>query len=237
MKITAYKLNDNALQIVPAEVKRNWMDGTVDKYSYRCLPMTIANSYGWEIRSNSEFTAEYMGGETTDSIKITTIEGNNVPESHFGHGILTWHVGYLFKTEYPYGLYVRGPVNEMYANIVPLSGIVETHWLPFTFTMNWKFINPGGIHMKKDAIICHVFPIDLTVFDNMETEIVPIFENPELLNDHVAWMQSRKEFSKNMKHPLDWQKNYSRGTYPNKDVQVKEHKTKIKVPEFKNKND
>ncbi len=35
--------------IRPAESKRQWMDDSPQSYAYRCLPLTIANTHGWEI--------------------------------------------------------------------------------------------------------------------------------------------------------------------------------------------
>jgi len=238
MKITAYKISEHVPPLVPARVKREWMDNTVNRFAYRCLPLTIANSYGWEIRSTSEFIAEYIGGSSPDNIKIKQISGNSFPQSYFGEGILTWHPGYIFKTEYPYGLYVQGPVNESYSNFIPLAGVVETHWLPFTFTMNWKFTAPGIIHMKQGAPICNIFPVDLTIFDNIEAEIVPLQNNKELYDDHMAWSDSRTQFLKNPRKPEDWEKNYFKGVHPHKkNEKMETHITKLNVKEFQIKND
>lgn len=239
MKITAYKLNDNAFDLVPASVNRDWMTNSSNKFAYRCLPLLIGNGYGWELRSNSEFIAQYKGGNTQQDIEITNLCGTNFPTSHFGEGVITWHVGYLFKTEYPYGLYVTGPPNTKYLNIIPLTGIVETYWLPFTFTMNWKFMGPGGIHIKPGDIICQIFPVDMTMFDNVEAEIVPINNDPEMLKQFTEWSTSRGKFLSNLesKNASSWQKNYFRGTHPDKDEIIETHKTNLNVPEFKIKND
>ena len=57
---------------------------------------------------------------------------------NFGHGVLTWHLNYLFRTSPGYNLYARGPANWPKDGIVPLEGIIETDWSVATFTMNWK---------------------------------------------------------------------------------------------------
>ena len=35
------------------------------------------------------------------------------------------------------------------AHLQPLAGVVETDWLPFPFTMNWLFTQPGRVRFEK----------------------------------------------------------------------------------------
>lgn len=234
MKITAYKVVRDVMELRPASPNRGWMDDSINKNAYRCLPLTMANSYGWELLSRSEITAEWNGGQRPDDVKITRASGACFPSSHFGEGVLTWHTGYLFRTEFPYGLYVTGSPNEPFHNIVCLSGIVETHWLPFPFTMNWRFTAPGSITIKEGDVIAHVFPVKLDVFDDMESaEIIPIEDNPELYGEYKEWSESRLQFNKKTRASDEWQKNYFKGVNL-KGEKIEDHRTKPNVPNFKN---
>jgi len=50
---------DNMDKLIrPRTAKRQWMDETPDRYAYRCIPMTMANTMGWELLSqvNCEIT-------------------------------------------------------------------------------------------------------------------------------------------------------------------------------------
>ena len=44
-------------RIRPADVKREWMDATAERFAYRCLPLNIANAHGWEVPSPCSFEA------------------------------------------------------------------------------------------------------------------------------------------------------------------------------------
>jgi len=57
IKITAYQVVNDSMEIRPASPNRKWMDDSINKNPYRCLPLTMANSYGWEIISKSEVVA------------------------------------------------------------------------------------------------------------------------------------------------------------------------------------
>lgn len=248
MKIIAYPVSANLFPIKPANQKRQWMDKANAKNPYRCLPLSIANGYGWEILSPAKFMASWNGGISPADVKITALEGTSAATSLFGEGTFTWHTGYLFKTEYPYALYVTGAPNYPKSNVIPLSGIVETYWLPFSFTMNWRFTQPGEVIVEKDEPICQIFPVDITLFDYAEPEIKTLEEDVEFSNDYWNWHYERDNFIKRKSHGLgngqSWQKNYIQGNYPPDGERkcpfhIKSdgnhesvHKTKINVPEF-----
>ena len=86
----------------------------------------------------------WSGGKELEAIRIKTAgPAHLAPISHFGSGVLTFHVTVLFRTEPGINLWVTGPVNRPKDGIAPLSGVIETDWAPYTFTMNWLFTRPG----------------------------------------------------------------------------------------------
>ena len=49
-KLIAYRIYSRAgHKIIAGQSRRQWMDETRHRHAYRCLPLTIANSMGWEI--------------------------------------------------------------------------------------------------------------------------------------------------------------------------------------------
>lgn len=66
----------------------------------RCLPMLIANQSGWELRNPCAFTATWLGQQGVDVMIAPDKRdaGQLLPASHFGNGILTWHLPFLFRT-------------------------------------------------------------------------------------------------------------------------------------------
>jgi hypothetical protein len=209
------------------------MDESVNKNPYRCLPMLMANSYGWDLVSKSEFTAEWNGGQLPKDLVIEQISGECTPMSHFGEGVITWHTGFLFKTEYPYGVFVTGSQNEPIKNITCLSGIVETHWLSFPFTLNWKFTTPSKIKVNVGDVISQLIPVRLDIFENAEAEIVDIDQNLELKKEYEDFRNYRFEFnSRPNRKNGEWQKNYFQGSKLSGEP-AEMHITKIKAPIFK----
>ena len=57
MKLIAHVIDGHQVDIRPAPVERDWMEATSQRFAYRCLPLNIANAYGWEVLCNASFLA------------------------------------------------------------------------------------------------------------------------------------------------------------------------------------
>jgi hypothetical protein len=161
------------------------MDRIPNHHAYRCLPLSIANSHGWEVLSPCAFSVEWTGGIHARDLKLSVLDGHphlsHLAASHFAFGIVTFHLGYLFRTEPGWDLFASGPLNAVKDGIAPLSGIIETDWLPYPFTMNWQMTRPGTVRFDKDEPLCMVFPLVHGALPTVEFEIFNLDDDPELL--------------------------------------------------------
>lgn len=232
MKLVAYRVTNLDLPITPASANRGWME-FFNRFPYRCLPLTIANATGWEVRFNADLELTWNGADDVNAVKILNKSPeNNWCSSHFGAGILTMNLPYLFRTPPGVDLWVRGPVNEPRADIAPLEGIVETWWLPFTFTMNWQCLaKDTPIVFKKGDVACRIVPVPHGYLQQFEPEFRNLTDDPELLRQYDVWNRSRTEFNKTFKAE-DWQKHYHRGENYTTGEQVAEHVTAVKLADF-----
>lgn len=214
--------------ISTSKVKRTWMDNTPKKNAYRCLPLNIANQYGWTVYSPSNFYAEWNGG---NEISDLTTKGFRAAHSVFGNGILTISVDFIIKTEENISTYVKGVSNNPKENIYPLEGIVETDWLPFTFTMNYKFYKPGRVEFYKDEPLFMFFPIERSFIENFDIEYFPVALDEEMYLDYTKYAKSRT------KHIVEkikgWQKYYVTGNIVDEKKELINHKTKLNLKEPK----
>jgi Family of unknown function (DUF6065) len=241
MKLTAYVLDGVKLHIRPAPLEREWMDATDLRFAYRCLPLNIANSYGWELLCPSDFTAIWYGGATTDAIHIQS-GYHTMPAavSQFGYGILTFHVNCVFRTEPGFDLMAQGPINRPKDGISALAGIIETDWAPYTFTMNWQFTRKGvPVTFKAGEPFCHIIPVRRGEIETFEPELKPISEQPELHQQLKTWIDSRTRFNTQAKRPgtkeyeEGWQKRYFRGLdVQDRPGEVADHHTRVKLRPF-----
>jgi hypothetical protein len=242
--IIAYTLNHEMdMPILRAPQERAWMDNTRMRFAYRCLPLLIANQHGWWILNDRTFSAVWDGREDLDAITIRFEDGEAYPHSamtHFGHGVLTFSIPYLFRTPPGYNLLVRGPTNEPRDGIQALDALVETDWNRATFTMNWIFTRPHTpITFAKGEPICQIAPVQRGEIEEFRGEIRDIDENPELKTAYTEWSERRNQFNADLRVPESeaarqlWQKDYFQGVADGE--RVDGHQTRLKLNEFEKK--
>lgn len=218
-KLVAYRTGAVKQRIVAGRQRRTWMNDTDARYAYRCLPLTIANAMGWEILLPGKVVATWTGGKKLSDITVESdeYESEKLATSHFGHGILTFPVCYLFRTDPGFALWARGIPNNPKDGIAPLDGIIETDWAPFTFTMNWKFTRPGRVVFEKEEPFCFITPIEYSALSEVIPQILPIEEAPEIAAQYRVYSAARKTFNDglSLNDPATvkqgWQKWYMRG--------------------------
>jgi len=210
--------------LVPGRPERAWMEAFDARHPYRCLPLTMANTTGWDILSPVGFTVEWNGGTAQSDLTIRADhphpDFHEFARSHFSTGVLTLHPGYLFRTPPGWSMWCMGPPNHIKDGIQPLVGLVETDWLPFPFTMNWHFTRPGRVRFERGESFCF---ITLTEDKPMETfDVVHrrMESDPELHAQFNAWGTRRAEFNTRLAKGDPetvreaWQRFYFRGELP-----------------------
>lgn len=243
MKLIAYPVVANPPEIRPAESTRPWLEKIPKKYGYRCLPLTVANAHGWEILCPTGFTVTWDGQHRKEGMRIE-MDGDAGwrPDSHFGSGVLTFHVGYLFRTEKDVNLSVGGPPNRAKDGIGPLSGIVETDWSPYSFTMNWQMTRANlPVRFEAGEPFCFLSPVQRGLIDAQEPEIRTMSEDPALVARHKEWLDSRGQFIEDLRKPGSeaasqrWQKNYYLGEFRDGAPGPEDHQIKLTVRPFADK--
>ena len=258
MDLVCYLHPGWAPQIRPAEATRDWMDATGEAFAYRCLPLNIANGHGWEVLASCDFEACWRGGAGVEDVVIRLKPGlaanqaqpgvaanhaqpgvaaREAPVSIFGQGVLTFHIQGIFRTPPGWNLFVTGSPNVGRDGIVPLSGVIETDWSPYSFTMNWRFVRRNRwVSFTKGEPICFMFPVQRHALELFCPRFAPLTD--DLMVQFKAWSASRDAFriemEKNPPHaPADkWQKRYYRGIDMHERQGVVDHKAKLRLAAF-----
>jgi hypothetical protein len=239
-KLIAYRVSWYPMRLVVAPADRDWMDATPDRFANRCLPLRIAAQAGWFILNSHALRVTWNGGNDTSDIEIESLDGEEAlpASSHFGSGILTWNLPFLFRTPPGYNLHVRGPANWPKDGAYPLEGIVETDWLESTFTMNWKLTRADlPVIFEAGEPICMIVPQRRGELETFAPEIREIGEAPELASAYERWGEGRERFNRELDVPgsgaqkRGWQKDYVRGMTLG-GVRAKEHQTKLRLKDF-----
>ena len=227
MKLRCYALNEFPPQIVPASSRRDWMDAFPDRHAYRCLPLSIANSSGWEVLCPVPIEVKWTGGPLVSDLTVRALKPlpggrplDHFCRSNFSSGIVTFHTDYIFMTDPDWELITTGPPNLPKYNAYPLTGLIESDWLPYPFTMNWQIQRPGKVLFDEGEPYCFIYPVAKQALLDCEVEIHRLVDNPELAAQHDEFRNSREEFMrKKREDPANapkeaWQRHYFVGRHP-----------------------
>jgi hypothetical protein len=226
-RLEAFRTVKDAPALVPCTQERAWMDVFTDRHAYRCLPLTIANTHGWEILVPGAFEVEWNGGPNIADLTVRALEPypegfpfEHFATSNFARGVVTFHTGYLFRTPPGWNLLTTGAFNEPRPGISALTGIIESDWLPYPFTMNWQMLNPGTVRFEKDEVFCTVMPIPKNYLDQWDVAIHEMGDDPILFAEHEQFRTSRESFRKRLEAKEaealadGWQRHYFVGRFP-----------------------
>jgi hypothetical protein len=241
-QIYAYELhNPNGMSLGVAPVNRSWMDDSDKRFAYRCLPLVMANTAGWLIKNPIKFSVWWKGGKKKDDLIVEFPDGRNDDRvvSHFGSGVLTFKLPYLFRTPKNINLWVKGPSNSPKDGIQALEGIVESDWSASTFTMNWILTRSNHlVSFDEGESICMVIPVTRGLAESLMPIQCPISTNPSLQTEFNLWQQKREKFLEMLNKQVPevvrqgWEKDYFKGINPG-GTAVLEHQTQMNLKDFK----
>lgn len=178
--------------------KREWF---TDNF-YRCLPLTIANQYGFVVKAAFDFTLRWDGkndsevyikyGENSKHFK------NNVSRvqiqqllGNFQHGIMSIVNFWTFRTPPGINLMTIQPPNMINnPDLFVMSGVVETDNLRSMFTFNLKVLTPNkDIVIKKGDPLTAFIPIPRYFVENFEIDIAEKYFDQETMDSEYEQME------------------------------------------------
>jgi hypothetical protein len=169
-----FMMNNNDLKsmLVKPSKKRDWFEPNF----YNCLPLLIANQYGFYLTAEFDFTVVWNGGQNPEDVQITynyNKEHNGFPlpsiVNHFGYGTITIALPMVLRTPKGVNLLTINPPNYLFENATVLSGSVETDQSRVPFTFNLKIHKPNiPVVFKAGSPISGFIPIPRYFADGFE---------------------------------------------------------------------
>lgn len=175
--------------ITKSPKKRDWFT----PHFYRCLPLTIGNTYGFIIKSEFSFSAIWNGGpEPSDTTlkfeKETLLLENKFPKisTHFGSGIITIDPPFFLRTPPGVNLMTINPPNYVIPNITVLTGVVETDNLRRNFTFNIKLQIPNvEVIFPSGTPLSAFVPVPRYFLDSFELTLANEIFSKELIDEEL----------------------------------------------------
>ena len=179
----------------PSPTRRAWMDEKT--FAYQCLPLVVANQWGWQVTCPTDVRVTWDGRTGLDGLTVE-MDPRYTPaiKSQFGGGIVTFSPPWLFRTPPGWDLYLKGPSNRWKPNCHPLEGVIETWWLNYTFTINWKLVEPGTVIFARGESLGQLVPVPHATFRDATATEAPIgLVEPDAARDLLEWLNRRRELA------------------------------------------
>jgi hypothetical protein len=187
----------NVIESLKGEKKRDFFV----EASYFCLPMMIANQYGFIIKSTSNLTIKWDGKKPLTFIEEDELPGglhvSNSPQSN----VINFRLPFMLRTPPLVNLIVLAPPNFMLpTGITVLNGVVETDNLQFDFTLNLMINEPMTVEIPKGTPITALIPIPRGFADSFELKHADELYDNKVINfeklSHGQWEHIRDTVDK-----------------------------------------
>ena len=210
-KLFLKKTHQTSPAINQSRFNRDWMDDTYNKHAYQCLPMTVANVYGWEIVMEEDLVVQWDGrntppvilsGETTSSGRVQAISSII--------GMISINMGWVINTEDGYNTWVTGSPNYFVDGATPLTATLPSYWWPDESQMNWKITKIGEpVTFAAGTPFCFFNIYDNSILENTEVVTSNLWDDKELMESRVRYGELKTK--NRYENPWTWTKGIRTG--------------------------
>lgn len=152
-RITVH-LTDLPRDLAPVRARRarEWWqeDWKTRGHAHHCLPLTMANSLGYLIRSPVGFQVAWDGDWDTDVVIRGDAGVSSTVDAHSAHAAFTLQPGFIPVTHQVGDfLLVRAIPNERAAWFTVMEGLIEAWWQPAPFALVCLLNRPGRFTVAR----------------------------------------------------------------------------------------
>ena len=210
-KLFLKRTHENSPAIQQSRLKRDWMDATYNKHAYQCLPMTVANVYGWEVVLEEDLIVQWDGGNTPPTILSgETTSSGRVQAISSIIGMISINIGWVINTEEGYNTWVTGSPNYFIDGATPLTATIPSYWWPDESQMNWKITKIGEpVVFGAGTPFCFFNIYDNSVLESVEIVTSSLWDDQELVESRMKYGELKEK--NRYENPWTWTKGIRTG--------------------------
>ena len=181
-----YDRYPEVVESLKGNIKRNWFNS----HFYYCLPLNIANQYGFIIKAAYDFDATWDGSTgNSNDIHINIYEPEDslsMQQIHpgFGEGILTIQNNFQFKTPPGINLMTIAAPNFFTPGMQAMTAVIEADQIRRDFSFNLKLTDPQRVvSFKKGDPLAAFIPIPRYSVENFQLDTANKYFSEELIKN------------------------------------------------------
>lgn len=190
-----YKTKNGCGNVFPLNVKREWMDETVNSHAYKCFPISVANGLGWGISFPDDITFIWDGISDTTPDHVKILSGEKHVHANRGNATISFNTGLIFKTSENYSLLAMPVPNQHTAGVSPFTTLISTSFYSSDLPCAWRITEANKeITIKAGTPVMAILPISLTNLQNTELHVkkfndLPVSYHEDYLGYHQVVSQ------------------------------------------------
>jgi hypothetical protein len=210
-KLFLKKTHQSSPAINQSRFNRDWMDDTYNKHAYQCLPMTVANVYGWEIVMEEDLVVQWDGGNTPPAILSGEVTSSGRVQAISSIiGMISINMGWVINTEDGYNTWVTGSPNYFVDGATPLTATLPSYWWPDESQMNWKITKIGEpVTFAAGTPFCFFNIYDNSILEDTEVITSNLWDDKELMESRVRYGELKTK--NRYENPWTWTKGIRTG--------------------------
>lgn len=189
MTFRVYRHPDYDTDFFVLKPNRDWMDSSIDKHAYKCLPVTLANCLGWSFSIPEDIS--FVLHSSTDTVEI--LSGSKYSSVDRTNGTISFISGLTIQSDSPTSLLIMPVPNQFIDGISPFTSVVNTSVLKAPIPSAWKITSyDKKITIKSGTPIAAIIPISLTTLQETMFELMEL----PLDDEHFKYIDEyRKKFT------------------------------------------
>ena len=232
--ITAYK-NLNSADIKPLNIKRDWMNETVDGHAYRCFPVTLANGLGWGLSFPKDISFVWDGISDTSGSHVQILEGKEYCYTERANATISFKTGIIFETDKNITMLQMPVPNNFIDGAQAFTTLISTSFFKGEFPCALRITKPyTKITIKANEPFIALIPISLSELQNSTIEI----DDPKNIKPNVVSLNENEHLKiVKEKNTIGMWTNFYRDAVNYKGQKIGEHEVKAIRLHVKNKNE
>ena len=183
-------------ELRPSPARRHWM--TENPHAYQCLPMVVANQWGWQVLCPTDVRVTWDGSPEPrgparrgrSPIRASAIK------SQFGSGIVTFSPPWLFRTPPGWDLYAKGPSNRWKAELRAAGGGDRDLVAQLHLHAELEARRAGDGRVREGESLGQLVPVPHATFQGATAAEAAIeVAEPEAAAELLRWREERRRIA------------------------------------------
>jgi hypothetical protein len=213
---------NQSVNIKQTRIKRDWMESTGEKHAYKCFPVSIANTLGYELSLPVDVSFIWDGINDSSSEHVKVLSGEEFISNSRANATVSFKTGIVIKSNKNVS-FLHMPVPNLFNDLYQaFTTIISTSFFDQEFPSAIRILKPNTvITIKAGEPFVTLLPISLAELSNIELNLKD-FEMDE------SWYKNNEDRGKaayELNKKGEWT-NWYRNATDHNDIPVGDHEVK-----------